>query len=388
MNGISSNDYMLRFLLLVGICISGCLFFFSSLQAQEDSTSLNFGGALRFNAFYKNWEGQESNQKQFGEIAFDMARAEVSGYHNGIVFSAQYRFYPGYNMLHHGWIGYHFTDSTQLTLGVNQVPFGLQPYASHNYFFSMAYYIGLEDDYDLGLKLTQRINNFDFALAFYKNAEGHYSGSSDASARYSYDIVGGHREVNQVNGRLAYNLNGAEIGLSGEYGQLLNTSTDNFGDHYALSGHLDWDIGRFNIKAEAIHFERQPADDTLDGTVVMGAYDFSYEVAKKGQMYVAGISYNLPVDWGPITSLKLYENFTYFDKSKSGFNDSQMNVVGVMVTAGKVYTYLDVASGQSHPWVGPVWAEALARGFKINETAKDPKPEWATRYNLNIGYYF
>ncbi|PSR02800.1 MAG: hypothetical protein BRD50_06875, partial [Bacteroidetes bacterium SW_11_45_7] len=358
------------------------------LQAQTDTTFVILSGALRFNAFYKNWEGQKSNQKQFGVIAFDMARAEVKGYHKGLDFSAQYRFYAGYNMLHHGWIGYNFTDSTHLTLGVNQVPFGIQPYASHSYFFSMAYYVGLEDDYDLGLKLTQGYNNLDFALAFYKNSEGHYSGSSNASARYSYDVVGGHKEVNQVNGRIAYNLDGAEIGLSGEYGQLVNNTTNNFGNHYALAGHLDWDIGRFNIKAEAIHFNKQPADDTLDGTVVMGAYDFPYEVAQKGQMYIGGISYKVPVKWGPITSLTFYENFTYFDKAINRFNDSQMNVAGVMVSAGKLYTYLDVARGQSHPWIGPVWCEALARGFKINENAKDPKPEWSTRYNLNIGYYF
>ncbi len=65
-----------------------------------------------------------------------------------------------------------------------------------------------------------------------------------------------------------------------------------------------------------------------------------------------------------------------------------MNVLGVMIEAGSVYAYLDVAGGQSHPWIGPVWSEALSRGPSPNPELKDPAPEWAVRYNLNIGYYF
>lgn len=377
-----------RLLLLILVLMGKAFFFGSPLNAKQDTSYLDLGGALRFNAFVKNWEGQQNNRDQFGEISFDMLRAEVLAGRDGFDFSAQYRFYAGYHMLHHGWLGYHFTDSTHLVLGVSQVPFGILPYSSHNYFFSLAYYLGLEDDYDLGLKFTHQIRKLHLAFAFYKNSEGSFSGSSEASARYSYDIVGGHEEVNQVNARAAYQVGNAEIGFSGQYGLLLNKTTSDFGEQYAFAGHLDWDIGRLNLKAEIIQYKYQLEDDTLDGTVVMGAYDFPYEVADEGGLYIAGLSYELPVNWGPISSLTFYENFSFFNKTDDDFNNSQMNVAGIMVAAGNVYAYFDVASGQSHPWIGPVWSEALARGFGINENAKDPKPEWATRFNLNIGFYF
>jgi hypothetical protein len=31
-----------------------------------------------------------------------------------------------------------------------------------------------------------------------------------------------------------------------------------------------------------------------------------------------------------------------------------MNVTGVLVSAGNVYTYFDIAAGKDQPWLGPV----------------------------------
>ena len=39
-----------------------------------------------------------------------------------------------------------------MQVGVHQVPFGILPWASHNFYFQLPYYLGLEDDYDLGVK--------------------------------------------------------------------------------------------------------------------------------------------------------------------------------------------------------------------------------------------
>jgi len=74
------------------------------------------------------------------------------------------------------------------------------------------YYLGLEDDYDMGVKYTHSGDRWDYAIAFFKNAEelnfGSYSDVSDS--RYSYDIssidLNGdgtpdlrNKETNQVN---------------------------------------------------------------------------------------------------------------------------------------------------------------------------------------------
>ena len=76
------------------------------------------------------------------------------------------------------------------------------------------------------------------------------------------------------------------------------------------------------------------------------------------------------------------DSYTYFIKGPSGFDASHSNVVGCMVTSGSVYTYVDVATGKNHPWLGPGsnWTNALAAG--------GANASWETRVNVNVGYYF
>jgi hypothetical protein len=39
-----------------------------------------------------------------------------------------------------------------------------------------------------------------------------------------------------------------------------------------------------------------------------------------------------------------------------------MNVTGVLVSAGSVYTYFDIAAGKDQPWLGPNWTNGLGAG--------------------------
>lgn len=57
-----------------------------------------------------------------------------------------------------------------------------------------------------------------------------------------------------------------------------------------------------------------------------------------------------------------------------------MNVLGVMITAGPVYTYVDFASGLNHPWLSANYSDGLAAGLSDSD--------WHNRFNINIGYYF
>ncbi|MFR7808906.1 MAG: hypothetical protein ACLU4N_06315 [Butyricimonas faecihominis] len=50
--------------------------------------------------------------------------------------------------------------------GLTGVPFGIQPIASHNFFLQIAYYIGLEDDSDMGIKYLYQGDTWDFTRFF------------------------------------------------------------------------------------------------------------------------------------------------------------------------------------------------------------------------------
>ncbi len=394
--------------------------------AVDDEDGFKVGGALRFNYRYMDWDDEDYarvNNAQGGELLLDTYRINVDGTYGGIDLSLEYRFYSGYHMLHHGYFGYDFSDKTTMHFGVHQVPFGIQPYASHNWFFSVAYYLGLEDDYDAGIKfMHQTDGGLNLQLAYYKADEGNFTGASDNSSRYSYDVVdetffgmqSNNRESHQFNARLAYTFTegdlNTEIGVSGQYGMLFNEALDRidasdnpdslytgdsdpWGSHAAVGGHINATYGNFNLMAFGIYVDHDPQvltenvampdNDTLtadfsDELVVFGAYDFPYEVASTGIVLAVQPAYTVAVDWGPISSLQFYNDFSMYLKDNDEFEDSYHNITGVLVTAGSVYTYVDVAQGKNQPWLGEF--NGLGAG--------NPDAEWKMRFNINFGYYF
>ncbi|HKJ72573.1 MAG TPA: hypothetical protein VKA19_00525, partial [Alphaproteobacteria bacterium] len=360
------------------------------------------GGALRFNLFYKSWDRPATVRSSGNDVAFDTFRIDVESSYGPLSLSAEYRFYAGYNMLHHGWLAYRLLDVADLKLGLVRVPFGPLPYASNNYFFSLGYYVGLEDDYDIGGRADFDLGLLDAQIAYFHNDEGSYSGSSIDSARYSYDLVRSDgseipaigpdatrtsEEQSQVNARVTVTgehgeLGQTEVGLSGEWGEIKSGETDARGDHWAVAAHVRGRYGPVGLIFEAARYGYDPAAGTGqdESWVVMGAFDAPYRVASEAYLFVGSVSYRFALDRGPLESLTLYEEYSRLAKLEDGYADTQQNVTGALLAVGPLYVYLDVALGKNHPWIGPSYVDALAEG------AADP--DWEARINANIGYYF
>ncbi len=360
---------------------------------SEEERGISFGGAFRVNYSYLDWD--DGDDERGGDFAFDTFRLNMDGTLGDFLFSAEYRFYPQYDFHtpHHGWFGYNFTENLQGQIGIQQAPFGIQPYASHNYWFSGAYYVGLEDDYDLGVKALYERGPWDLALAFYKNAE---LGDSGNAGRYSVDVISnadggyagaqaaGNEETNQVNARVAYtfdhgDLGNTEVGLSGQWGQLYNNTTTDKGDHWAGAVHLVGNYGQWNLQLEYAKYEYDPENPSGfdDDIITMGAYSFSWGVPAEAGIGIANLSYNLPVNWGPIDSLTFYSDNTVIEPDEDRFDAIWQNVVGMMVASGPIYTYIDVISAEDMIFMG---------GDMVGDT--DASHGRNTRLNINFGYYF
>jgi len=78
-------------------------------------------------------------------------------------------------------------------------------------------------------------------------------------------------------------------------------------------------------------------------------------------MFVVGISYTVETDWGPVSSLSFYDNYTYTDKQIAGYQDTQQHIVGCLVSASQLFTYIDFASSQNHPWLGKLHQQLSGR---------------------------
>ena len=362
---------------------------------------IQFSGALRFNYIYSNW--QKQNKKKGGEFGYEVFYLGLDGLYKKILFSMQYRIYGrnlGGGMLSTGYTGYKFNDRHQIQLGLNAVPFGPLPYNSHNWFLSINYYLGLENDADMGVKYSYTGKDWDVDLAFYKNSDllDFNSESNTNTSRFSYDVGGRNKETNQGNLRVIRKWGKQakqQLGVSVLTGGIYNIDTKRMGFRATAGIHYNLDYKNWNLKLMALSYKINPrpaktivdsdgnpiANPDSDGEIVtLAAYDAPYNIASAAEVYTAGLSYKIPIDKGPFGAITIYNDFGYLHKHEKSFNDSFQNVTGASFEIGPVLIFLDNALGKNHPWLGPEWTHAFASGGSQNT--------WNYRFNLNIGYYF
>lgn len=361
---------------------------FLSVQAQVlKDFEFDFGGALRFSYNYSDWK--PGHKKRGGDFGYDVLVLKFDASWRNLIMAADYRFYStdyGGGMLKYGWIGYRFNEKQHLELGLTRQPFGIQPYGAHNFFFQLAYYVGLEDDSDMGVKYVFEGRKWDFALAFYKNADELLFGdhTETSNDRYGYDIAGRNKEINQVNGYLNYKFGTAvrhHIGASGLFGGIYNLDTEDTGTRFAFAVHYELFWKQLTLKTQVATYAMYPKNKQGEpnDVISMTAYGAPYLIAAKNNLYQAGAGWSFPVKWGPISAVQIYTDFGWLQKWNKNFKDSYQLVPGCLITAGPVYTYIDYVMGKRHAWLGPDW-NSFAGEAQSNQ--------WHARLNVNIGYYF
>lgn len=381
---------LLLSLLVVVIC-------FQPVKAQKEKDTekeiptVELHGAMRFNYKLASWK--KSSKERGGDFGYDMFAISPKAHYKGLTLDVEYRLYAtefGGGLLRRGDIAYNFNDNNYIKIGLTKVPFGIEPYNSHSYYLGMGYYMGLEDDYDMGIRFSHTDASFEYQIAFFKNSEEMLFGDASAQSnkRYSYDVTGVNRETNQINGKLVYKINSEQlkhrIGGSVMYGGLYNSDSDKMGNHNAFAFHYELTTNAFNLKTQVTTFEKNPKNiNTTDNDFVsLGAYNLDYELASKGELYTIGASYNFPVNSKLLDNIQLYNNYAYFNKSKKEFEDSTSNTIGVLFHAGNIYSYVEYIIAENQPWFGSEWTKAFSSG-NLNKSIKKEQ-----LFNINIGYYF
>ncbi len=351
---------------------------------SDDRTepAIRIGGALRFNYFHRDFS--DASKSKYGESGFDLFRLNIDGQIDNFLISAEYRHYSYMQTIRYGWIGYEFGDGSQLQFGIHQVPFGLLPFAAHNAWFGVPYYVGLADDYDFGVRYERRDGPWSTHLAFYKNEELNDATDLD---RYSFDLVQSgdqqNEELNQFNARVAYTFGldtgcETELGVSGQIAEIYNAQTDRKGDHWAAAVHLDRRCGRWNLQLQAAGYEYRvknpPGVDRR--TVQVGAFSTFYGIDSRAQIAVANIAYNFDTPWEPIDQLICYNDYSRLFKSLDGAADSQINTTGCAVGVGPIFIYLDHILARDMAFFGN---GSMARGGERR---------WRSRFNVNVGFYW
>jgi hypothetical protein len=396
-----------RALCAAAMLASGAAYAEDAAQPPVQSP-LTIGGAIRFNYVYKSWQKEHPN----GFFGLDTARLDVNYDDGEWLGSGQYRYnnFPAgqgdytQHFLHHGWVGKRLADKSTVHVGLDKIPFGLQPFASNNFYESISFYTGFEDTYDLGVTYYSKPGPVEWQLGFYPRDGGSYGGSSNtagASNRYSFNIVPDDNaqgygtgqkdsERNTLVGRVAWHVGpGAkqEIGLSGLTGEIHNgagqTSRRN-----AFAVHYKGAFGPVGVMLEALRYDyhtRHTAAQTYGGLdpnsfVMLGAFGYPYPVAAKGDIYIANVSYDIAGSIGPFGGFKIYNDYSVLNKRVGNYKDSQQNVTGMSVGAGKWYFYADFMLGKHQPYMGPDFGGLGSTSAKHDGFTR--------RVNLQAGYYF
>ncbi|WP_299793822.1 porin [uncultured Shewanella sp.] len=339
---------------------------------------LDLGGAVRVNY---GWKDYDSNSK----LEFELFRLDVNYLDDDLFASAQYRWYQDMDVIHHAYAGYQFNDEQSLQLGVTQVPFGLLPYGAHSFWFSANYYLGFEDDFDAGIHWKYDNDRWRFDLAYFLNDE---YGDGSRYERYSFDVAVTdsypYEEAGQVNARVehSFTLDSVKHKLGGsvQYSMLDFTPTaqsqeageDIDGIATSLHWQLDWNSWQGQLQYLYYDYEVEAGN-----RIALSAFAYPFEIASSAELLTVNLSKSTDVDWGPITNLNCYNDFSQVLASGEGLEDSIQNVTGCAISAGKFYSYIDWIAGKNMWFInGP--------GIGIDNGST----RWSSRLNINIGLYF
>jgi len=353
--------------------------------SEKDTVRLKIGGAIRLNYAWQDYNDQRKDK--IGDFGFELFRLDVNIDYNDIFLSAEQRWYEEFYCIHHAYFGYHINKHTDVQIGVNQVPFGIAPYAAHSFWFNTTYYLGFEDDYDAGIKIIYNTSLWNIQAAFYKNSE--YANSTNYN-RYSFDLVTddiqANEEINQLNLRGFYKWNiknslKMNIGSSLEFGELYNQITTRKGTRHAYSLHNDVVYKKhWSIHLQWINYNFSPKNPIGITTkrVQFGAFQFPFMVSAKANIYTFNIAKEIFIKNKYIDAIKFYSNFSVVSPKKEYGSDSKQLVLGTRIKKRSLYSHFDFIAGQN------MW---FSGGPGIGLQHQNDE-DWHSRINVNLGYYF
>lgn len=392
---------------------SGTNFDLGPPKGKTDSGTFTFGGAFRVRYDWRFDDASRGGVRKAREnFDFDTLALKATYDSDTIFGSAQYRFQGGSSIYgpssgyrgHPGevsfpmwaYLGYKFTPEDSLTFGLNQSPFGLTPYFGTSFIATLGFATGVEEVYNLGVKFSHVEPDFNYQVGFYPGANPNAVGLSLDSARYSTAIVRAdpyvtfgtnNAEQNMFIGRAEYFVLknddaslalGASIWHSDIYNfDTRQTGTKQLGGVHALGTYDAW-----SFKAIYIRQDIDPRNPFRNDLVTVGGFDFSYNLAARGNFVSAEVTYKVPDPIGPFTVVP-FVGYSAFYKDKADFRASERFILGgawTLMADPNLIIYTEAAIGRNDPYVGV--------GEFNNGLAQGGENRFKSRFIMNIGYYF
>lgn len=354
-------------------CITGAAAFaIATAQAEEAGDGIDLGGAVRFNYGWLDY-GPSSG--------FDpeLVRIDAKGRDGDAFFSLQYRWYDGFDAVHHAYAGWSLDDDSDVRVGIQQVPFGLLPYASQSFWFGSGYYLGIEDDYDLGLVWQRGDARHQWHAGVFAGDE---YGTGGRPGRYSFDVAttGAHpyRERERINLRYQHvrDAAGGELALGASLfsGRIEDRNRGGHHDHHGAALHGQWRRDAWTMQAQWARYRYGVPGDRVS----LSAFLFPFEIAAEADVPSLNVAYAVPRS-GWFDGITCYNNLsTSQPVGGAGLRPSWQNVTGCSFAKDRMFAYVDWIAGRNMWFVG-------GSGVGIEAPGSD---RWRSRLNINVGFYF
>ena len=339
-----------------------------TVLAQEEGFDL--GGAARFDYGWRDYGADKGS----GDPDLELLRIDASGRRGGAIFSLQYRWYQDFDAIHHAWAGWRWDEGRDVRAGIVQVPFGLLPYASQSFWFGSGYYLGLEDDYDMGAVYRHVDDDRQWHVGLFLADEYDDGGRY---ARYSFDVATTpalpYRERERLNLRHARTRGAWEWGLSAYLGRVEDVRRRDRHGMAGLAGHVQWQEGPWTLQGQWTRYRYDVPGDRI----AMSAFLFPFEIAAQADVLTANIAWAAP-EPGVFDGITCYNNLSTTRASGPGLGDSWQNVTGCSFAKGRMFTYVDWIAGYNMWFIG-------GPGIGLHAGAEEG---WNSRLNINVGFYF
>lgn len=342
-------------------------------SGQTPGRDLALGGAVRFNHAWLDY-GQGS------DLEPELLRLDAKGHAGRAFFSLQYRWYDGFDAVHHAWAGWKIDGNADLRVGVQQVPFGLLPYASHSFWFGSGYYLGIEDDYDLGVVWQRDRDGRQWHAGVFFGDE---YGTGGRPGRYSFDVATTDAHPYRERERVHLRYQRIRAAAGGELAFGASMFTGRFEDrvrnedhgHHGAAVHAQWVRDAWTLQAQWARYRY----DVPGTRVSLSAFLYPFDIAAEADVPSANVAYALP-DSGWFDGVTCYNNLSMTRPMRrdDGLRESWQNVTGCSFAKGAMFTYVDWIAGKNMWFAG-------GPGIGIDEPGGN---RWGSRLNINIGFYF
>mgnify|MGYP000844824844 CR=1 FL=1 len=339
----------------------------------EAAPYLDIGGAVRFNYGWLDY-GPTSG------LQLELLRADLDAGAGPAFFSAQYRWYDGFDAVHHAYAGWNISEQTAVTAGVQQVPFGLLPAAAQSFWFGSGYYLGIEDDYDTGVMVRHEQGPHQWHAAWFVADE---YGTGARTDRYSFDVAQTdalpYRERDRIHLRYERALEWAggqlHLGASGFAGKVQNVDTRRHHGHHGAALHAQFKRDGWTTQVQWARYRY----DVPGERIAMSAFLAPFEIAAEADVPTANLAYSFGRQrW--LDDVTCYNNLSLTLPVRRGpaVRESWQNVSGCSLGKGPMLIYADWIAGKNMWFAG-------GNGIGIDTGTE---AGWHSRFNLNIGFYF